>query len=139
MIIKFNAWDKEDKIMLLWNELCMDDQLLADIILNNTRYITLLFIGISDCENSELYQGDIVFNSNKTLLTCKEDPRLYEIKYQEAEFGLTGDSGNVWLKKTPGFIFKKINPESKNYMSLIFSQKQIKRVGNIYEGLKIDL
>ena len=41
MIIKFNAWDKEDKIMLLWNELCMDDQLLADIILNNTRYIPL--------------------------------------------------------------------------------------------------
>ena len=139
MNIKFNAWDKFEKKMILWNELCVDDQLLADIILNSERYIPLQFVGISDCENLELFQGDIVFNNNRTFLTCKEDPRLYEIKYQEAEFGETGDAGSIWLKRTPGFIFNKINPEGKNYMSLIFSQNQIKRVGNIYEGLKIDL
>lgn len=122
MIIKFNAWDKEDKIMLLWNELCMDDQLLADIILNNTRYIHLQYSNRNDFIDQELYVGDII------KATDNEDSEtIGEVIFEKYSFCIEWDVKSKW----------NTDPmEQVNWNDLDFI---IEKVGNIYEGLKIDL
>ncbi len=122
MIIKFNAWDKEDKIMLLWNELCMDHQLLADIILNNTRYIPLQYSNRNDFINQELYLGDVI------KATDNEDSEtIGEVIFKDYSFCIKWNAKSKWGTDPM---------EQVNWNDLDFI---IEKVGNIYEGLKIDL
>ena len=74
--------------------------------------------------------NDIVFNSNRTLITMNEDKRLYLVKWQEGEY----NNEETWLQKKPGFVFEKIITDGKKYMDLIFSQEQIEVVGNVFEN-----
>lgn len=93
------------------------------------------FTGLTDKNGTKIFEGDIIFNDKKTILTCKEDPRLYLVKWENGEYGCNKNSDTVWLKQKPSFIFEKINPIGKNYMSLIFNQNNIEVVGNIYDNL----
>ena len=92
------------------------------------------YTGLTDKNGTKIFEGDIVFNETKTLLTCKDDPRLYIIEWQNGKYGTNLGSDIVWLKEKLSFIFKKINPIGKNYMNLIFNQNQIEIVGNIHDN-----
>lgn len=92
------------------------------------------FTGMLDKNGTKIFEGDIIFNETKTLITCKDDPRTYLVEWKDGEYGCNNNSDVVWLKQKPSFEFKKINPEGKNYMSLIFSQDKISVVGNFYEN-----
>ena len=89
-----------------------------------------MFTGLQDRNGIDIYEGDIMFNSNKTLITLKEDLRLYLVKWQNGEY----DEENKWLNIKPSFVIEKIQTGEKRYMSLIFNQSQIEIVGNIFEN-----
>lgn len=114
MSIKFNAWDKFEKKMILWNELCVDDQLLADIILNSTRYIPLQFTGVISKQNCDIFQGDII---DGMIVT-------YAGNMQEC---LGMDAG--WYLQRDDF---------ESYTTLVCDDYYTIQ-GNIYEGLKMSL
>lgn len=88
------------------------------------------FTGLKDKNGKEIYEGDVIFNSNRTLITMNEDKRLYVVKWQDGEY----NNQQTWLQKNPGFIFEKIIVDGKKYMDLIFSKEQIEVIGNIYEN-----
>lgn len=88
------------------------------------------FIGLTDKNGVKIFEGDVVFNSNKTLLTLPEDPRTYEIVWSEGQY----DNENKWLSKKPSFSFRKIQPNNKRYMELIFNKSQIEVIGNIHDN-----
>ena len=133
--IKFRVWDKTYKKMYYhdypysWDcdEHCIkffvnspEENLDGDVI-------PMQFTGLKDKNGKEIYEGDVVYNSNRTLLTCPA--RTYLVVWQEGVY----NDGNTWLKESPGFRFRKIQPPNARYMALIFNQSQIEVIGNIYE------
>ena len=89
-----------------------------------------MFTGLFDKNGKRVFGLDVVFNSNKTLLTLPEDPRTYLVKWVEPSY----DKDNTWLQKKPSFEFEKIKANGKNYMSLIFNQSQIEVIGNVLQN-----
>ena len=90
------------------------------------------FTGLTDKNGVKIFEGDILFNSNMTLLTSPDDKRLYIVKYQDGKYIET--NGKIWLGQNPSFLFEKINHNGKKYMNLIFKQSQIEIVGNIHDN-----
>lgn len=146
--IKFRAWDNAASMMLSSDDIAIALQLNGDVLPldlfassvgmlalrrspKNERYTLMQFTGLHDKNGKEIYEGDIVFNANKHLLTLvNEYPRTYVVEWREGKY----NEENTWLRNTPGFIFRKLNPVGKRYMELIFNQSQIEIVGNIYEN-----
>ena len=129
--IKFRAFD--DGKMIYQNQTIMTDN--TDQLwyfFKNIRKdaVIMQFTGLIDKNGKEIFEGDIVFNSNRTLITMNEDKRLYLVKWQEGEY----NNEETWLQKKPGFVFEKIITDGKKYMDLIFSQEQIEVVGNVFEN-----
>ena len=133
--LKFRVWNEESKSMTSDITLGFIAKEYGTMLKRKTsEYIWMQFIGLQDKNGNDIFEGDVVFNSNKTFLTCKEDPKTYLVKWQEGKYK-PGTSGNGWLAEKPGFIFEKIQPtENAKYMSLVFNQSQIEIVGNIYEN-----
>lgn len=138
--IKFRAWDKENKKLYSCNilqfaiggirftDILNDKQYIIELV--NGSYELMQFTGLFDKNGKEIYEGDIVKNSNRTLLTLDEDPRTYLVIWKEGQY----DAENKWLRQRPGFEFIKIQPKNKRYMELIFNQSQIEVIGNICEN-----
>ena len=120
MIIKFNAWDKEDKRMLFWEEIWEKD-LVRDIFVYDGRYIPLQYSNRNDFIDQELYIGDII------KATDNEDSETFgEVIFKDSFFCIK------WKHPKWGtdFIYE-INWNDPDF--------EIEKQGNIYEGLKIDL
>ena len=91
-------------------------------------------ICLFDKNYKEIYEGDICFNSNKTLITSPEDKKLYLVKWKNGSYIET--NGHTWLGEHPEFIFEKIN-HGKRFMSLIFNQNQIEVIGNVFDNVDL--
>lgn len=136
MIIKFNAWDKFEKKMILWNDMIKDkesEKLIPEILLNSGRYIPLLLSSIKDKDNVEIFEGVNLQVSEYRDLANKEDrfpAYILEVCFRRGGFYL---------------VNKNCCEECKNGFGVTMSLSEavcigeIKVVGNIYEGLKIDL
>jgi hypothetical protein len=62
MRIRFNAWDKFENKMILWEDMIKDaesEHLIAEVLLNSVRYVPLLFTGTCDNSAEDLYVGDV--------------------------------------------------------------------------------
>lgn len=123
--IKFRAWHREAKQMLTGSNRSVfswqEDGQPVEI---------MQFTGLHDKNGTEIYEGDVIKNSNKPLFTLPEDPRTYVVQFKDGAY----NKENTWLQYKPGFIFKKIQPKGVKYMELIFSQSQIEIIGNIHEN-----
>lgn len=140
--LKFRAWDKLTKKMYSVDHIDFAMNQVKIALYTDPQHHPMtwyrkfedvelmLFTGLCDKYGVEIYEGDIVFNSNSTFVTLPEDKRLYCVEWQDGQY----DEDGTWLQKNPGFIFKKIKFNNKIYMSLIFSQKQIDVIGNIYSN-----
>ena len=120
MIIKFNAWDKEDKRMLSWDEIWKKD-LVRDIFVYDGRYIPLQYSNRKDFIDEELYLGDII------KATDNEDSETFgEVIFKDNSFCIKWKH-SIWGND---FIWE-LNWNDDDF--------RIEKQGNIYEGLKIDL
>ncbi len=138
--IKFRAWDKTAKAMVI---IAPPHKFLAPKSSKNLslevvdfqngsggdEYELMQYTGLKDRNGTEIYEGDIIKNTNKTLITSLDDDKLYLVEWQNGEYDET-DSLAKWLRYKPGFIFKKIHEG----MVLIFEQYQIEVIGNIFEN-----
>jgi hypothetical protein len=124
MNIKFNAWDKFEKKMIYWDDLIKtkeSEKLIAEVLLNNERYIPLQYSNRNDLIDQELYVGDVV------KATDNEDSEtLGEVIFKDYSYCIKwnipcGGEDFVW----------ELNWNDSDFT--------IVKEGNIYEGLKIDL
>ena len=142
--VKFKAWDKINKKMLTWEEI-WDQNLVRDIFVYDGDYIPLQFTGLKDSEGNEIHlDSDIV----KYKFTRVVD------NFKDCSYIDTHEDGSRTYKKIESLpcIITIRNPKTGSefynseydlYTPLwVQSQKdldKIKIIGNIYEGLKIDL
>ena len=128
MITKFNAWDKFEKKMILWKDMIKDkesEKLIPEILLNSERYVPLQFTGILDNKGEELYLHDNYKSEDYgDILT------IYFIN------GAFTGGINPTLAGPLGW---NPNDEGDDLVESNDFTDQMIKVGNIYEGLKIDL
>ena len=121
MEIKFNAWDKFEKKMILWEDLVENEGLIPEVLLNSARYIPLQYSNRNDFINQELYIGDII------KATDNEDSETFgEVIFEDNSFCIKWKH-SIWGND---FIWE-LNWNDDDF--------RIVKQGNIYEGLKIDL
>lgn len=127
MIIKYNAWDKEDKRMLSWDEI-WEKNLVRDIFVYDGRYIPLQFSGESDVDGKEVYEGDNYIN-----------PLYPEDVYTVFKFKGAFTGGKNIHDSSP-LCWQPEETDDGYGEDLVYANLDwLKKVGNIYEGLKIDL
>jgi len=128
--IKFHAWDIDRNTMINDAVKLQSNIIFHRAILETAKnVIWMQSTGLNDKNGIPIFEGDVVFNSNRTLLTLQEDKRLYLVKWQDGGYSEDGS----WLQNKPSFVFEKIKFNDKKYMDLIFSKDQIEIIGNIHE------
>lgn len=121
-VIKFRAWDNRNKRIISWNELLNSKELLQSFF-GNEYYATnppryfyerMQFTGLYDCEEKEIYEGDLLSNNYKT---DKEVVR--QVLFHDGSW-----------------IMKRIKGKSKLREELLLGEYHLlnfKVIGNIFE------
>jgi len=116
-IIKFKAWDKKDKVMIVPNGLTNPLNRL-----NDDRYIHLQFTGLPDKNGKEIYEGDILKTS--VMHGMPAVIGVMEWHARKAQFGVTA----YVEQELPKNIEVNVNSSQNNYPEII---------GNIFENPEI--
>lgn len=120
--IKFKAWSVEHKVMLDWNKIITNKELLYSIF-GNEHYATepprylwkrMQFTGLYDCEGKEVYENDIV------LLTHWRSNDLFNYS---KPFIVKWEHGQINFKQG----------EYNNFIGSLIGKLEIKVIGNIFE------
>ena len=114
--IKYQAWDTKDKRMIEWQELLDYGSGLVEYIINPRELIFREYTGLQDCNNEDIYEGDIV---KLTSVLANNDEYLAEavMRGWESSFEAFRDTDN-------GF-YCPMGATARNYREVI---------GNIYEN-----
>ena len=129
--IKFRAWDKEDKRMIVDKQkfmplmitnkgvLKLNPETNYDswILINENRLDLMQYTGLKDKEGKEIYEGDIL----KAKFCLKG-----LVFYDDGGFKLTSERGGILNKK----IFNELNND-------LIKLNELKVIGNKYETPKL--
>ncbi|HAT4125260.1 TPA: DNA-packaging protein [Clostridium perfringens] len=102
--IKFRAWHKNA------NHMCMN---VTTDLLNRDYLVFMQYTGLKDKNGKEIYEGDILINTNKSKLNLGIENQKYLIIYRALGFDLKP-------------LFKG--------MALKFNYTDLELIGNIYEN-----
>lgn len=115
--IKFRVWDKNEKTMINFEEIeridFTDKTIIVGGYINFEDIEFMQYIGLKDKDGIEIYEGDILINTNKSKLNLGMDNQKYLVVYKALGFDLKS-------------LFKGI--------ALKFDYSDLKKIGNIYEN-----
>jgi len=121
-IIKFRAWDKaqDPERMLSWKECLKHFHGCYEININpfEDSYLTWMqFTGLYDKNGKEIYEGDIVKDTNN----FKNEPKIRKVVYSIS---------NAWfpLRETTSFLNYSLTANNDDKCS------HLEVIGNIYEN-----
>lgn len=114
--IKYNAWQKEDKIMYYWDKQPDIDHLFIDTGLGLSQMfedkglIWLEYIGIKDKKGDDLVEGDIVKYKNKTyIVDFWPEPMAWGVIPSDKNWlGTEEDKDMSWLNDNPLEVFQEV-------------------------------
>lgn len=58
--IKFKVWDKENKVMISAEDFAFEEYLPLSQLFQSDEFVFLLYTGLKDKNNQEIYEGDII-------------------------------------------------------------------------------
>ena len=121
--IKFRAWEKSLKEMIIINNLDFENQMVNNGYGRPWRFLSevelMQFTGLKDCYSKEIYEGDLVRDKYGALYeVCWIDT---EVSF---EFAIRNEDDNI------DYDFARCNA-----LSISFSKVEV--VGNIYENPKL--
>ena len=82
--IKFRAWSKESKEMMLWDDKYCDEKIVEAILYRDDDYIIMQYTGLNDKNGVEIFECDVVNVAYKDCLCIRRG--IGSVKYENDGF-----------------------------------------------------